>query len=314
MSENDETIASEWQKRITGEWYGIPSVFDAEGGHTGFNKVNRSSVDAAGEVTYYMHCQWESVGPLRNRLEYNDFAFGVDPAGSDRIYLGPDLLGTGQPYGDFVDAHYYSPGWAADLRTMNHVLPDGITQVYSSQLFDGQTLFAVFNGIYRVAHDYETNETTQAEIDAFLENERRVGALPHTLPFKEKGAWTGALEVYGADQQPQGMVDVSIQHDPVEMLRHRQRIEISGTFDRSWELTRHKTGNRHTFDGPDVWGNGMAYGRALYTTQHIHPTAEKIQGREFIIDDDYSLAITWKYFDGDRLDRVVFGLLSWSPS
>ena len=34
--------ASDWQQSIEGEWYGNPSVFDAEGNHTGFIKVNRS--------------------------------------------------------------------------------------------------------------------------------------------------------------------------------------------------------------------------------------------------------------------------------
>ena len=47
-----ETEASEWQQRISGEWYGLPSVFDAEGSHTGFNKVSRASVFADGKVTY----------------------------------------------------------------------------------------------------------------------------------------------------------------------------------------------------------------------------------------------------------------------
>ena len=32
---------------------------------------------------------------------------------------------AGQPYGALVDAHYYSPAWQADLRTMVHILDDG---------------------------------------------------------------------------------------------------------------------------------------------------------------------------------------------
>ena len=35
----------------------------------------------------------------------------------------------GYPYGMLVDAHYYSPGWTSDLRTLVHILPDGKTRV-----------------------------------------------------------------------------------------------------------------------------------------------------------------------------------------
>ena len=49
MSENDQP--SEWQQRIEGEWFGLPSVFDAEGNHTGFNKVNRLSLIHISEPT-----------------------------------------------------------------------------------------------------------------------------------------------------------------------------------------------------------------------------------------------------------------------
>ena len=52
-----------------------------------------------------------------------------------------------------MDAHYYSPGWTGDLRTMVHILPDGETQVYSSLIYDGPKICTVFNGIYKVAFD-----------------------------------------------------------------------------------------------------------------------------------------------------------------
>ena len=35
---------SEWQQRIEGEWHGVPSVFDAQGNHVGFEYVDRASV------------------------------------------------------------------------------------------------------------------------------------------------------------------------------------------------------------------------------------------------------------------------------
>ena len=80
----------------------------------------------------------------------------------DRIYCGPDFVGAGRPFGLFVDSNYYSPGWTSDLRTWVHILPDGETQVYSSVLYEGPAINMVFNGIYKVAHDYRTTPATKA--------------------------------------------------------------------------------------------------------------------------------------------------------
>ena len=172
----DDQQPSEWQKSIEGQWYGIPSVFEPDGTHVGHIKVNRASTAADGKTTYTMDTDLDVRGPLRPRFEAKDFSFGVLDGDGDRVYLGPDFMGAGQPYGRLVDAHYYSPAWQADLRTMVHVLADGQTQVYSSLLFDGPTLVGVFNGLYQVAHDYDANPETKATIDAFVDGE--------TLPLR----------------------------------------------------------------------------------------------------------------------------------
>ncbi|MFM7063416.1 MAG: hypothetical protein ACKO04_07980, partial [Actinomycetes bacterium] len=127
-----EETASTWQQQIEGEWYGNPSVWDPEGNHTGWIKVARSSVHEDGRTTYYMDTRFDNDGPLRNRFEFSEFAFGLNDDDLNRVYLGPDFIGAGHPYGSLVDAHYYSPAWQADLRTMVHILEDGETQVYSS--------------------------------------------------------------------------------------------------------------------------------------------------------------------------------------
>ena len=143
------TQPSNWQQKIEGEWHGLPSIFDVHGNHSGYNKVYRSSVFKDGQTTYMMNTKiQEGANELLPRLEVSDiFSFGVIDSDQDRIYLGPDFIGAGHPYGTLVDAHYYSPGWTGDLRTMVHILPDGETQVYSSLIYDGPTLFTVFNGI-----------------------------------------------------------------------------------------------------------------------------------------------------------------------
>ena len=40
-TETDET--STWQKRIEGEWHGRPGLFDAQGNHVGFERVDRAA-------------------------------------------------------------------------------------------------------------------------------------------------------------------------------------------------------------------------------------------------------------------------------
>ena len=135
---------------------------------TSSRQVNRSSVHKDGQTTYYMNTAFKVFGPDQARLEASDFAFGVvdrsDFEGC-RIYLGPDFIGAGYPYGMLVDAHYYSPGWTSDLRTLVHILPDGKTQAYSSLLYDGPTIHNVFNGVYKVAFDYEENPETKKWVD-----------------------------------------------------------------------------------------------------------------------------------------------------
>lgn len=304
---------SQWQARIEGEWHGLPSIFDAQGNHCGYNKVNRASVFENGKTTYTMNTKiQEGLGPLLPRLEVSDtFAFGVIDSDQDRVYLGPDFVGAGHPYGTLVDAHYYSPGWTGDLRTMVHILPDGETQVYSSLIYDGPALFTVFNGIYKVAFDYHTNPDTRARIDAHCEIERIKGRTPHILPQKKGGEWQGKMQVYGADQQPLGSNAVRITYRPIDLLRAEMQVSIEGVFTEAYRFTRYRNNNRHFFEGPDLFGNSISYGRALYTSQHFFGQARKIKGREFLIDDDFTLSVVWQFYQSDRMQYTTFGVLNW---
>ena len=311
----NQTEASEWQQRISGEWYGLPSVFDADGSHTGFNHVSRASVFADGKVTYWMQCNFANTGPLRNRFEIRDFEFGVDDQGDNRIYRGPDFYGAGHPYGSLVDSHYYAPGWRADLNTMNQILPDGVTQVYSSLLYEGPTIVAVFNGVYLNASDYETNSETKGWIDEHLQAERELGPWPHTVPDRVNGEWAGKCELFGANQRLVGTVEVRLHNEPIDFVRAHCTLELRGAVNRSLSYIRTRSaGNRYTYDGPDFWGNAIAYGRALYTTQHHASEAFKIKGREFLLDRRYKMAVAWKLYSGDAMTGIVFGPLDWTPA
>ena len=305
---------SQWQQRIAGRWHGIPSVFDASGAHQGWDAVSRASEQQGDRITYTMQTDLQGVtGPLRSRFEARGFAFGVRDDGRTRVYMGPDFMGAGHPYGALVDAHYYSPGWRADLRTLVHVLDDGATQVYSSLLYDGPALCAVFNGVYRVSHDYDENADTRAAIEAFLAAERASGPTPHILPYKEEGRFVGTMHVYDAQQQPLDDAPVAIAYRPRSLNHAEWTVEIGGPVGRTWRTTRTRVDHRHHYDGPDLYGNAIAYGRALYTSQHVYGESLKIRGREFLIDDAFTMSAVWDIAAEDQRTFVCFGELRWEP-
>lgn len=310
---------SEWQKKIEGEWVSNPSLFDADGNHVGFENVSRASVFENGATRYWMNTSIEAVGPLRNRFELGaNFDFGVIDSDSNRVYTGPDFYGTGQPYGTFVDANYYSPGWTVDLRTWNHILPDGETQVYSSVLSDGWAVCGVFNGVYKRWFD-TTTEKAQAEVAAWKQRERDLGARPHVLPTKQSGRWIGTMEVYAADQSRLGETHVTIDHEPLSLTRARQTITWDGALARRYSFERTRSAGLTTYDGPHIWGNARAFGRALFTAQHFDMEVpncgvEKIKGREFLLDGSLSMSVVWDLWSGDARSHVVHGLLEWEPS
>jgi hypothetical protein len=308
------TNPSTWQENIEGTWHGRPSVFDAVGTCVGSIKVDRSSVFENGQTTYYMDTDLDVRGPLRARFEARDFAFGVRDSDADRIYLGPDFVGAGHPHGSFVDAHYYSPAWTADLNTMVQILDDGSTQVYSSLLYDGPSLVGVFNGVYRKASGYGDDADVTTSIDAFLAEEKLAGPRPHVLPFKHAGAWTGSVHVYDAQQNPAGSANVAIRYRPLTLLRAAVDLEVEGDIELRATYERSRNGLRHVYEGPDIYGNAIAFGRALYTSQHFYDKALKIRGREFLIDDDFTMGVVWQVFGSGRRMHTLFGALTWRPT
>ena len=192
---------SNWQQLITGTWHGLPSLFEPDGTHVGFNKVARVSESQDGRTRYWMQTDFDAIGPLRNRFEIGRFDFGVIDSDKDRIYTGPDFVGSGRPYGTLVDSEYFSPAWNTHLRTVNHVVPELDMQVYSSLLYEGVTLVCVFNGLYIVTAQGDETPAAQQRVSDWLERERREGKRPFVLPPKHQGRWTGELEVYDNEQE-----------------------------------------------------------------------------------------------------------------
>lgn len=296
---------SRWQRRIAGEWHGRPSLFDASGTWQGFEDIRRSSVFADGVTTYVMDGGLTGGGPLAGRFRLGaPFAFGVIDSDADRVYTGPDFFGAGQPYGGFVDAHYYGPGWQVNLNTWNQTIGD--TQVYSSLLYQGPALVGCFNGLYT---------RDPALVEGWAEGESRNGPVPHILPTKTAGAFTGSCEVFGADQKPRGTLEVAVELEPIDLLRTRHRV----TLDRQYTVEVRRDGFRSFYEGPGAWGNAQAYGRANYPSLHFQD-AWKLRGREFMIDAEpgmtagSTMAVAYELFDGNLLSKVIHGVLRWSSS
>jgi hypothetical protein len=303
---------SEWQKVIEGTWHGRPSIFDRDGVHVGYEKVARASEFADGKTHYWMNTKFDGGGHLRGRLELGGmFSFGVIDSDENRIYTGPDFYGAGQPYGTFVDSNYYSQGWQADLVTWNYVIPGTDLQVYSSVCYDGWTPAIVFDGLYLRTTDHETNPETQKRIAEFMAQEERLGQMSFVTPTKQRGSWSGSVEVFGADQQLIGLSEVVIDHEPIDLIRARQHVTWTGALERSYSFERVRTGTKTLFHGPDMWGNQLAYGRCAFNAQHFTNEAVKIKGREFMLDESYRLVVNWQLFDGNALSHVVVGVLDW---
>ena len=207
--DSGQTEPSEWQKKIEGEWVSNPSLFDAEGVWQAYENVSRASEFRDGQTRYWMRTQLEGAGRLRNRFELGaNFDFGVIDSDENRVYTGPDFYGTGQPYGLFVDSHYYSPGWQVDLRTWNYVLPDLSTQVYSSVLHDGWTV--VVSG------------RRKAELDRVVAGITGAGGKAEAI----------ALDVSSKDDVNRAAEAIIAKHGRIDLLVNSAGVNVPR---RSWE-------------------------------------------------------------------------------
>lgn len=295
---------SEFQQRIAGEWVGRPSLFDAQGTWRGFEDIRRSSVFEDGSTTYYMNGGLTGGGDLAGRFALGaPFAFGVIDSDADRIYTGPDFFGSGQPYGGFVDANYYGPGWQVSLNTWNQTLGD--TQVYSSALYQGPALVGVFNGVY-------TRDPALAE--QRVEAETRCGPVVFTVPTKDKSTYAGDLELWSAGQQPLGTLRMELAINPVSLLVAEHHLVMSGPVESVSRITVRRDGVRSFHEGPDVWGNGNSYGRANFVRLHT-ADGRRLIGREFMMDAEpgmgagSALAVVYQMFEHNSLVAVMHGVL-----
>lgn len=303
------TEPSNWQQLISGAWHGMPALFKPDGSQVAFNKVSRESKFENGRTTYYMHTDFDGSDVFTSRFQIPEFAFGVIDSDKDRVYTGPDFIGSGRPFGPLVDSEYFSPGWNVQLRTVNHIVPERGVQVYSSQLFEGNCLVAVFNGLY--INTREEGPEIDAQVEKHLSDERRKAKKPFVLPVKHQGRWTGEMSVYSPEQEFLGTNQVVIEYTPVDLVRARMDVTVSGVVNRKFSFMRSRNANHHQFHGPDAYGNGMSFGRYLYARNHFFGEAATLDSRETLIDDDFSLCCYWQFKQSQREQFNSFGVLDW---
>ncbi|ARN74108.1 hypothetical protein [Oceanicoccus sagamiensis] len=303
---------SNFQKAITGEWHGTPSLFEPDGTHVGWNKISRESSFDNGRTTYWMETGIDAVGELRHRFDLpTKFEFGVIDSDQNRIYTGPDFVGSGRPFGTLVDSYYYSPGWNVNLRTVNQIIPEMGIQAYSSQMFEADTLVCVFNGLYiNTPSDDKSPETLQKIAD-WQTKERAQGGKQFVLPPKHEGTFSGEFEVYNNKQELVGTNKVTVKHRPLNLLHTEQEITIEGVINKTFKALRTRNKNRYQFHGPDVHGNATTYGRYLYATRHFYGEPGHMWSREIMCDDDNTLICAWQFFDSGIPQYMTHGVLRW---
>ena len=91
------------------------------------------------------------------------------------------------------------------------------------------------------------------------------------------------------------------------------RIRTSGVIDSDMTFERTRDHNHHQYHGPDLFGNGIAYGRYLYSVMHAYGEATRIETRETLIDRDYTLVVNWNYLHSQRRKYTTHGVLRWQP-
>ena len=104
-----------------------------------------------------------------------------------------------------------------------------------------------------------------------------------------------------------------MEYKPIDLRRAEVVLTMEGVVNDKLSFTRYREGQRHDFCGPDLYGNGYAYGRALYTSQHYQGQAKKLKGRDFIIDDQYTMSCAWQIFESDVMTSTMFGVLKFEP-
>ena len=102
-------------------------------------------------------------------------------------------------------------------------------------------------------------------------------------------------------------------YKPINLTRAHMRLETHGVIDGQYAFERSRDHNHHQFHGPDIYGNGIAYGRFLYSTMHRYGEALRLETRDALVDRDNTLVVNWNYFVSQERRYTTHGVLRWHP-
>ncbi len=307
-----EALADKWHKQVEGTWHGCPGIYDHAGRRQGHVQADRSIfVDDEGTHLIRVDTRVDCFGALRARLETPQHLLRVKHVENKRVYEGPDFYGAGYPYGSLILGNDYCVPWATDNRVTVQLLPGGELQAYSNVAYEGNTLVCVITGLYRLSRDLAENPDTQRRVDAHRKDEIARSNDVHLLPPTRAGIYTGELETYTPDQRLVGMTQVRWEHLPETRSRCRQKVSLSGAYQRHFvvERTRHEN---HAFFAEGLWGNGISFGRALFWRGNFTSETTRLIGRDYLLGDD-SLALVWEMWRADQLEYVMHGVVRFVP-
>jgi hypothetical protein len=108
-----------------------------------------------------------------------------------------------------------------------------------------------------------------------------------------------------------GTNEVTIDYTPINLTRATMDVTTTGVIDSQYSYERSRNENHHQYHGPDLFGNGIAYGRYLYNVQHLYGKAERIDSRETLINEDHTMVVNWNYFHSQTRKYVTHGVLYW---
>ena len=315
-----EQQPSEWQKKITGEWHGRPSLFDADGDLVRLRGHPPPAVFEDGETRY-----WMDDGPVRGRRAPQPVrARRAVRLRGDRLRRQPGLHRPGllrhRPAVrllrrralllDRAGRSTCAPGTTSCRRRDPGVLLGAARRL--------DHVCGCFNGVYKVrpTRHRPRDQGRHRRLDR-----RRDAARPGAArPAHQAGRrCTGVFEVYGADQKLRGNTLVHGRARAADAAAHRAD-RSPGTAWAQPPLHRRAHPRRQPtdYDGPDACGNARAYGRARSTSgTSPAPDVWKIKGREFLdVDESRQLAVTWmSCYEGDVLDaRRCTALLEWEAT
>ena len=88
-------------------------------------------------------------------------------------------------------------------------------------------------------------------------------------------------------------------------------VKTTGVVETEYTYERTRDHNHHQFHGPDLFGNGMAYGRYLYSVQHLYGEATRLETRDTLINEDRTMVVNWNYCFAQQRTYTTHGVLRW---